>query len=552
MQRTPTGSFQFVNVATSKCLTVVDGGVQQLTCNDTATESWVLQPAAAGVFEIVNVADGKRMTSVGTVAGAQLAGVDAMGATAETHIALLEAPVSSTAPVVDTTPAVATALAKAVVYQVYVDIFSSEGDFAGVTAKLSSLRDLGVDVLYLMPVTSHSGPVEGKGFFGPRGSPYAVEDFFAVNPDFGTEDDLTTLLDEAHRLGMKVILDEVLNHTGWTEALLTERTDFYARDANGEVRVGAFWVSAPLADTAQLDYFGPASVELQAFMVGMLSHWLETFPIDGFRFDAASFNMSPVADRSSIPPSLWRAIGTSLRALQPDVILLGEDLDPVLALAPFNVDYGFDFYPALVNAFRNGSGAEDVRAAFVSQQAPRFPAGMLHLNILQSWDEAADHIVFGGFPQARAAAVVNCTLPGVPMLFNGEEAGNESFGGGDGDNTMTTIDWTGAHAAETTAFFRALLALRATHPALQQGELVWLHNDSDGRVVSYVRGTGHDALVVAVNLSATTVTGTLSGVPSDVTWIDVSPAGSPSAQVHIAPPAFALAPYDFAIFAASE
>src|SRR6478736_5727148 len=142
-----------------------------------------------------------------------------------------------------------------VVYEVFPRQFSPEGNFAGVTAKLDELKDLGVTILWLMPIH----PIGEKLRKGSYGSPYAVRDYSAVNPDYGTKDDLKRLVSEAHRRGMKVILDVVLLHTAWDNVLM-QRPEFYKHDASGKI-------VPPVPewnDVAALNYENP---ELRKYMV---------------------------------------------------------------------------------------------------------------------------------------------------------------------------------------------------------------------------------------------------------------------------------------------
>ncbi len=117
-----------------------------------------------------------------------------------------------------------------VVYEVFPRNFSAEGNFNGITARLDELKDLGVTVLWLMPIN----PLGQKMRKGTIGSPYAVRDYYAINPDYGTEADLKRLITEAHKRGLKVIIDIVANHTAW-DSVLMEHPEFYKQDANGKI-----------------------------------------------------------------------------------------------------------------------------------------------------------------------------------------------------------------------------------------------------------------------------------------------------------------------------
>jgi glycosidase len=165
------------------------------------------------------------------------------------------------------------------------------------------------------------------------------------------------------------------------------------------------------------------------------------------------------------------------------------------------------------------------------------------MTLLQDWDLDEDLTLYGGAPHTMAAATFNFTIDGIPMLFNGEEVGNDRSG----VNTHTPIDWTGPNAASFAPFYASLLALRNGNPALQQGAVEWITNSAPDSVVSYTRRNSDSTFLVVINFGSGAVGGTLTGLDSGQ-WTDVSPVGSPGGTSHVQPPAFSLAAYDFAVF----
>lgn len=149
-----------------------------------------------------------------------------------------------------------------VIYEIYPRAFSEKGDFNGVMAKLDSLKDLGVTILWLMPIH----PIGEEKKKGTIGSPYAVRDYYGINPAYGTKDDLKRLISEAHKRGLKVIIDIVANHTSWDNNLLKEHPEFYKRDAQGNITYPYDWY-----DIAALDYRNAA---LRRYMTDMLKYWI--------------------------------------------------------------------------------------------------------------------------------------------------------------------------------------------------------------------------------------------------------------------------------------
>lgn len=425
-------------------------------------------------------------------------------------------------------------LNSAAIYCVYPEIFSSNG-LQGVTAQLGRLQKLGVNVLWLMPVTPVGQPFNGHPAFD---SPYAVHDYYAVNPSYGTSADLTNLVSTAHSLGMKVILDEVLNHTSWDNALTTQHPEYYRHSDGNPYNPGSEEQAFNFADVVQLDYSNQ-SLGLWTYMDTMLNYWITTYNVDGFRFDTAD---DPPGSSRNIPQAFWQQLRTSLEANKADILMLGEEEDSALALAPFELDYGWNLQSALVQAATSGNSAAGLQATW-QNQVTGWPAGMLHMSLTQDWDLGEDLQIYGGVPNTLAAAVFNYTLNGIPLLFNGEEVGNDTSG----NNTHAAIDWTSPNAGVFTTFYTQLIALRNANPALQQGTLTWEPNSAPAQVASYDRTSGGTEFLVEVNFSNASVSGTVT-VPAGNGWTDVTPAGSPGGKSHAQPAAFSLLPYDFAIF----
>jgi glycosidase len=451
-------------------------------------------------------------------------------------------------------------LASATVYSVYVPIFSSAGTLAAVTSQLSRISKLGFTVLYLLPVTtagtSTATPTSScnQGAQGSIGSPYAVKDYSAVDPGLGTSQDLVTLVGTAHGLGMHVILDEVLNHTSWDNALIGQHPEYYLHcDGNrsnpGSIEIGAGFFK----DVAQLDYVTQPDVGLRAYITNMLVSWIKTYDVDGFRFDTAD---DPYGSSRLIPLGFWQSLRAALLAAKPGLVMLGEAEDPDLAQTAFDVDYGWHLdgvYTPPAGGLQQvaASGASSTYPASLLEQGwtyqkTGYPATMLHLSLLEDWDLDKDLNLYGGVAGTMAAAAFDFTIDGVPMLFAGEEVGNDSSG----VNTHTKIDWNSPNAATMTPFYDSLLVLRNGHTALQQGTLTWLSNSASGQVVSYTRSDSNGTFLVLVNFSGGPVSGTVSSIPAANGWRDVSPAGSPGGANHLAPPSFSLAAHDFAVFEA--
>jgi glycosidase len=429
----------------------------------------------------------------------------------------------------------------ATIYSVFPEIYSAAGNLAAVTADLPRIHGLGFDVLYLLPVTPLGQPTGSHPAFG---SPYCVHDYFAINPAFGDASDLLALVRSAHALGMHVVLDEVLNHTAWDSALLTQHPEYYLHSDGNPTNVGSIEEAFTYADVAQLDYKTPGN-GLAQYIAGMLTYWIQTFDVDGFRFDTAD---NPYGAGRMIPASFWQGLRPQLESVKPGLFMLGEEEDPDLAEAPFDLDYGWTLQGLYgaggLRQVATGSSATLLEAAWNAQKTG-YPAAMRHMTLLQDWDLDLDLKLYGGAPGTMAAATFAFTIDGLPMLLAGEEVGNDASG----VNTHTVIDWTGPNAASFAPFYESLLALRNGSTALQQGSVTWVSNTAPAQVVSYTRSDATATFLVLINFSGTTQTGTVSA-PAASGWTDLSPTGSPGGLTHAQPSAFSLAAYDFAVFRA--
>ena len=253
------------------------------------------------------------------------------------------------------------------VYEAFPRNFSPEGNFAGITARLDELKDLGVSVLWLMPIH----PTGQKNKKGTIGSPYAVRDYDAINPDYGSADDLKHLVAEAHKRGIKVIIDIVANHTSWDCVLMEGHPEYYTRDAQGRVLPP----NPDWSDVADLNYDNPA---LRDYMVGMLKRWLTGFDLDGFRCDVAS----------EVPTAFWERVRDELAAVKPDIFLLAEATKPELLAKAFNADYAWPFHSALNDVLMYGKPAT-AYAMRGNRSGPPIPAERLHLRFSDNHDESA-------------------------------------------------------------------------------------------------------------------------------------------------------------------
>ena len=341
-----------------------------------------------------------------------------------------------------------------VVYEVNVRQFSPEGTFKGVEAQLPRLKDLGVDVLWLMPMYE-IGTVERKGSLG---SYYAISDYKKVNPEFGTMEDFEHLLAVAHRLGFKVILDWVANQTAPDHVWMTEKpADFYERDAEGN----AIW-EYDWTDTRSLNY---ENQEVWWAQDDAMRFWLEK-GVDGFRCDAAG----------EVPAEFWYGIMPKMNKDYPNAYFLAEAERDNLADSrqTFDANYAWELHH-LLNGLAQGSKTVQDLKDYVARDAARFPKEAFRLTFTSNHDEnswAGTEFEREG-AAANACAVLCFTLPGSqPLIYTGQEIGLSRRLAFFEKDPIT--DWS---PNEYTTFWKTLVNLKHNNPALaageKGGEIVW-------------------------------------------------------------------------------
>lgn len=365
-----------------------------------------------------------------------------------------------------------------IIYEINPRTFSPTGNFAGITAKLDELKKLGVTILWLMPIQP-SGELKKKGTYG---SPYSVRDYDAINPDYGTAVELKALVQAAHNRGFKLIIDIVANHTAW-DSVLMQHPEYYKRDVEGHVL-------SPVpdwADVAGLDY---SNAKLREYMTAMLERWLREFDLDGFRCDVAGM----------MPTDFWEQARPRLESVKRDIFMLAEWDSPELLVKSFDLDYAWPFHKTLTEVLQIGKPASALRQVWEEQKA-KFPRGALHMVFSDNHDEKRAIARFGEKGALAASALV-FALEGVPMLYNGMEVGDTTESGAPALFEKLPVFWAiGERRPEFSQTYETLIRLRKQHPALRRGELKWLSNDEESRVLSFSRSDEAEKIVALVNLS---------------------------------------------------
>lgn len=364
-----------------------------------------------------------------------------------------------------------------VIYEIFPRNFSATGDFRGITAKLDELQELGVSILWLMPIH----PTGAKLKKGTLGSPYAVRDYFAINPEYGTTNDFKTLVAETHRRGMKLMIDVVANHTAW-DSVMMAHPEFYKQDASGKILPPV----AEWTDVAGLNYANP---RLREYMIGMLQYWVTEFAVDGFRCDVASM----------VPTDFWEQARTELMKVRPDVILLAEASKPELLVKAFDLDYSWPLHATLNQVLLEGAPAAELRRSW-EESRRTFPQGALHLRISDNHDEARAVARFG-MRGALTAAAFTLVLDGVPLLYNGMEVGDATESGDPALFEKLPVFWQPKERPPLREIYRALIKLRKDYAPFRSDRVVWLRNSNEADLISIMRLDEKDEFVCLFNFS---------------------------------------------------
>ncbi|MHB1310722.1 MAG: alpha-amylase family glycosyl hydrolase [Gemmatimonadaceae bacterium] len=374
----------------------------------------------------------------------------------------------------------------AVIYEVNVRQFTPEGTFRALDRHLPRLDSLGVDILWLMPAQ----PIGVKNRKGPLGSYYAVSDYTRINPEFGTEADVRAFVDDAHRLGMRVILDWVPNHTAFDHPWITAHPDWYVHRADGSISNARDneGHDTDWTDVAELNY---DNADMRRAMIAAMKWWLVQMKIDGFRCDVAG----------GVPDDFWTEARRQLAAVRPDIFMLAESEAPTMHPA-FDATYGWELHH-LLNQISQGKQGTEALDAYLARQARTFPADAYRMYFTSNHDEnswnGTEFERMGANNQPSfvlAATLVNS----LPLLYTGQEAGLAKrlrFFAKD------TVDWAGPSYA---AFYRSIFALKHAAPALRNGAAggveAKLATDGGSRIYAFTRTLGAGSVVVAVNFGA--------------------------------------------------
>lgn len=333
----------------------------------------------------------------------------------------------------------------AVIYELNTRQFSPEGTFKAVGRQLKRLKGLGVDIIWMMPIF----PIGQERRKGSLGSYYSIQDYRAVNPEFGTLNDFNDLVQEIHTLGMRIILDWVPNHTSRDAVWTIDHPDWYEHDSQtGEISTPFDWT-----DTAKLDY---TNKEMRSEMVSSMKYWLTESKIDGYRIDMAML----------VPTEFWNHVTPELEKVRPDIFMLAEAEGPEFHERAFDATYGWEMHH-LINDIANQHANADTLRHKLNNQNLYYPSHAFQMQFTSNHDEnswnGSEFERLGD--AARQMAMLSFILPGIPLIYNGQEVGStkrlEFF-----DKDL--IEWNEKNSY--TELYEELTTLKHWHPALRAGE----------------------------------------------------------------------------------
>lgn len=380
-----------------------------------------------------------------------------------------------------------------VLYEINIRAFNTGSNFAGVTARLDSIKALGTNVIWLMPVY----PVGVLKSVGGLGSPYSVKDYKAVNTEFGNLTDLRNLISQAHSRNMAVIFDWVADHTSWDNAWIINKA-WYQQDASGNIisPVNSGW-----NDVAGLNY---ASSAMRLAMINAMKYWVLAANIDGYRCDAADL----------VPSDFWvQSLDTLNKFTNRKLIYLAEGSKSSEISSGFQLNYGFSFYSTLKGIF-NGSQAPS--ALFTANTSENSTLGTTGFKVRYAtnhdvtFSDGATVTVYNGKQGALAAFVLAATMGGVPMIYNGQEVGSPKAINFFNDEL---IDWSAN--PDMTAEYKRILSFRASSEALKTGTLT-PYNDTS--IIAYEKVSGSNDVLVLVNATNTNVSFSLPAALQNTKW----------------------------------
>ena len=363
------------------------------------------------------------------------------------------------------------------IYEVNVRQYTPEGTFKAFEQHLQRLKDMDVQTLWFMPIN----PISKEGRKGALGSYYAVSDYTAINPEFGTMQDWKDLVSKCHSMGFKVIIDWVPNHSGADNRWLTQHKNFYVLDSAGNPTYEFDW-----SDTRKLNY---DNAELRDSMIAAMKYWIDNSDIDGFRCDHTDGQ----------PTDFWIPCIKQLKQDKSNILMLAESEDPRMDTAGFDMTYAWRAFHTMVD-IAAGKRKPSSLDSVITYTDSVFPPNALQMYFTSNHDEnswnKADYKTMPGEVHAPFAVLTQTIEKSVPEIYSGQE---EPFLDSISFFYKDTITFGKFARAE---FYKTLLNLRKNNSALAANAAYKkLTSSNDAAIFAYERTNGNNKVLVIVNLS---------------------------------------------------
>lgn len=371
----------------------------------------------------------------------------------------------------------------ATIYEVNVRQYSKEGTFAAVEKDLPRIKNLGIDIIWLMPIH----PIGEKNRKGTLGSYYSVKNFRGINPEFGTMQDFKNLVNKIHEMGMHVIIDWVGNHSAWDNPLAKEHSDWYTKTKEGNFQPTPWY---DWDDVIDFDYNKP---ELRKYMTESLKFWITETNIDGYRCDTAGF----------MPTDFWDEARKELDQIKP-IFMLAEWESRDLLKNAFDMEYSWSLYEKMKDATTRNKGIANL-VEYLAHDVNTFPRNAYRMTFVENHDMNS----WNGTPQKNfgagleTAMVFAATVNGIPLVYNGQEAGL--------DRSLNFFEKDPIVWKESPYFemYQKLFKLKHDNQALWNGkyggEMIRVVNDKQDKIISFYRENSGDAVLPIFNFSNETV-----------------------------------------------
>ena len=364
------------------------------------------------------------------------------------------------------------------IYEVNIRQYSAEGSFNAFAESLPRLKDMGVEVLWIMPVY----PIGNINRKGNLGSYYSIADFKGINPEFGTAADFKNLVQLAHNLGMKVIIDWVANHAAWDHIWTKDHPEYFVQDEEGNFKAPYDWT-----DVIQIDHSNAAE---QDAMIDAMQYWVTQFDIDGFRADLAHLT----------PLTFWKKARTAIEPLKPNLFWLAES-EEIEYHQVFDATFTWEWMHTTEKYYKGKTGFNSLYDVLAKYDAS-FPEQAHRMYFTSNHDEntwnGTSFEKYGDM--LKCLSVFSCTWNGIPLIYSGEELPNTkrlAFFEKD------AIVWTAK--MELHDFYKTLLTLRKNNPALRSADeaVTTFHLLTEGgkNIMAYLRKNDTYEVLVFLNLS---------------------------------------------------